>query len=495
MKHSRYLPNFTLYLSGFFFQAAVITYFYAHFDAAILRLMPDDAFYYLKIAENIAHGLGSVFSPGEPTNGYHPLWMVVLALADWAAKPGQTQFVMIALGLAVVLNVLAAHLFFNLLRTIGFSAGQSLLGAACYLFLPWMVNLTLTGLETPLFLGFLFLFLTVALRLLKDGIRPTAWDGLKLGVVAGFLLLARTDSVFFVLPAFALILLKKQARSLIALTVGGLVTTLLLSPWLLWNFIYFGTIQQSSSIAIPIINHYLHPAIWTNDYWNFALSNYVGSTYWLFFSPFVTHTKYQMDFAWWKEIAVALPFVAVALLLLFLRLNKRESRLPLILYAPVMALIFFYCAIRLFVQPWHLATLLILAIVYGLNFVPAQRIRPALIFLFVLLMLPVSAYTLRNAYFRPQEWAGRVAYFQQRFPIGLPSPSTVCITDSGIPGYFSPHTIINLDGVVNNQALNYILAGRFSDYTASKHCDIVILDESRLAFYDRNMPRSSMLSH
>ncbi|MGZ4726103.1 MAG: hypothetical protein ACXWB2_00140, partial [Acidimicrobiales bacterium] len=38
----------------------------------------DDAFYYFGIARNVAHGHGSTFDGIDPTNGYHPLWMLVL---------------------------------------------------------------------------------------------------------------------------------------------------------------------------------------------------------------------------------------------------------------------------------------------------------------------------------------------------------------------------------------------------------------------------------
>jgi len=38
----------------------------------------DDFFYYLKIAGNLAHGFGSTFNGIVSTNGYHPLWLVLL---------------------------------------------------------------------------------------------------------------------------------------------------------------------------------------------------------------------------------------------------------------------------------------------------------------------------------------------------------------------------------------------------------------------------------
>lgn len=37
----------------------------------------DDAYYYFKVAQNISEGNGSTFDGVNPTNGYHPLWMVI----------------------------------------------------------------------------------------------------------------------------------------------------------------------------------------------------------------------------------------------------------------------------------------------------------------------------------------------------------------------------------------------------------------------------------
>jgi hypothetical protein len=37
----------------------------------------DDAYYYFKVAQNISEGEGSTFDGINPTNGYHPLWMLI----------------------------------------------------------------------------------------------------------------------------------------------------------------------------------------------------------------------------------------------------------------------------------------------------------------------------------------------------------------------------------------------------------------------------------
>jgi hypothetical protein len=166
----------------------------------------------------------------------------------------------------------------------------------------------------------------------------------------------------------------------------------------------------------------------------------------------------------------------------------RPLHLPGLLVWPALALVFYYCAIRLFVQFWHLSPVVLLLLIYALNWAP--RTRLVHVGLVVLVLLPITAYTLRQGYLRPQEWKGRVAYFETVWPDHAPDGQKVCITDSGIPGYFARrHEVVNLDGLVNWRALEAIRAGRFSEYTAAIGCDFVILDESRLDFYDRNLPR------
>src|SRR3970040_1164529 len=57
------------------------TYLYAAFSEAhnfaTEWFIRDDAFYYFKVAQNISEGHGSTLDGINPTNGYHPLWMLV----------------------------------------------------------------------------------------------------------------------------------------------------------------------------------------------------------------------------------------------------------------------------------------------------------------------------------------------------------------------------------------------------------------------------------
>src|SRR5258707_2123517 len=53
----------------------------ALFAAVVIRwpdnFFADDSYFYFQVAWNMARGRGSTFNNVIPTNGYHPLWMLV----------------------------------------------------------------------------------------------------------------------------------------------------------------------------------------------------------------------------------------------------------------------------------------------------------------------------------------------------------------------------------------------------------------------------------
>ncbi|KPK53757.1 MAG: hypothetical protein AMJ63_05415 [Myxococcales bacterium SG8_38_1] len=53
----------------------------------------DDAYYYLQVAYNIAHGAGSTFDGITKTNGYQPLWMAIVVAIEFVFRFDKTFFV------------------------------------------------------------------------------------------------------------------------------------------------------------------------------------------------------------------------------------------------------------------------------------------------------------------------------------------------------------------------------------------------------------------
>src|SRR3972149_1333989 len=106
------------------FQGAVIAYVYLNFNRIVPVLMPDDAFYYLKIAENISQGYGSVFSIGEPTNGYHPLWLYYITAFHYVFNPSREQFILIVLIASSIVYIATAYPLYKYLKLLKMSDQQ-----------------------------------------------------------------------------------------------------------------------------------------------------------------------------------------------------------------------------------------------------------------------------------------------------------------------------------------------------------------------------------
>jgi hypothetical protein len=130
------------------------------------------------------------------------------------------------------------------------------LAAGLYVLNPVVAMESLNGLETALGVFCFALTTFVYLTRIDGRKRVGVGDWALLGLVIGLMLLARTDSVLYAV-VLGLHALWKGRRILIR-TVAGLafavvVTALLLAPWLVWNLVTFGTLVQSSAIAAPSV--------------------------------------------------------------------------------------------------------------------------------------------------------------------------------------------------------------------------------------------------
>ncbi|MBM4043131.1 MAG: hypothetical protein FJ290_31970, partial [Planctomycetes bacterium] len=106
-------------------------------EHALVRVVPDDAYYYFKVARNVVAGQGATFDGIHPTNGYHPLWMGMLVPVAGVVKD-PLLFVRVALGLGVALSLLSAILLHRLVERVAAAPGPvgSLWGQAPTLPLP-----------------------------------------------------------------------------------------------------------------------------------------------------------------------------------------------------------------------------------------------------------------------------------------------------------------------------------------------------------------------
>ena len=212
----------------------------------VMTFVEDDFFYYLKVAQNVANGLGSTFNGIIRTNGYHPLYFLVLVLVSKCASSvvGVFRGMWLIWMLASATTFLAAR---KLLDRPG--TGPFLANALAVVFMVPCLHIFCQGMEITLTLP-LGLCLLVAFRS-----RPASWTfvaSVGIGLLAALTMLSRLDAVFLLIALLTFTLLEPEQRRGIGMRqIGGFALggAPLLLAYFLFNHFYFHTWMPVSGSA------------------------------------------------------------------------------------------------------------------------------------------------------------------------------------------------------------------------------------------------------
>jgi len=192
----------------------------------------DDAYYYFKVAQNISEGRGSTFDGINPTNGYHPLWMLIcvpiFALARFdLILPLRVLFIVMG-----ALSAAASILLYRFLKRV-MTPGLAAL-AAIYWATDYTIQLTFyqSGLETgaaALCIIALLYTLTKYEEAWEE--RPAARKEIvTLALIAMLVMFSRLDLIFLaVLIGFRVVFRNSALRDLLGLDLLFIVTSILTS--------------------------------------------------------------------------------------------------------------------------------------------------------------------------------------------------------------------------------------------------------------------------
>jgi len=415
-------------------------------DRAILSILSDDAFYYFKIAQNIVAGLGPTFDGIVPTNGFHPLWMLLMIVVYGIAGSSLQGPVVMVMCMCGALGVGTLVLLWKLVdRQV--APGFALVSLAGFL-LPNLLNATVNGMETSLQLFALtgLLLLCYKRRLLEPdaGGRAPAILGIAIGIVT----LCRLDSVFLILAAVLLSLADRQPMRAMVMRITRMIAgfSLIMIPYFIWNVAVFGHLTPISGRAKSAF-----PALVNNGF-------------------------LYGDKALGALMIVVLLGMLATTILIDRRRGHREhlQRSPLILLA--VASVFHFVNVSVFlswgVYWWHF-TMYGLAIVIALAQM-TYRItsgRPVLATAAIIVMVVLfigGSITMksRELNVRYQQHAGwkQAAGWARHF---TDKDAVMAIVDAGLFGYYSERRVINLDGKANGyEFLEAVNADRVDAYLA-----------------------------
>jgi hypothetical protein len=431
----------------------------------IVNIQFDDAYYYLEIAKNIAAGKGVTFDGIHKTNGFHPLWLLILT--GLASVPGlgltgltratvMSQAVLLLGSLIIIKNILKGLLH------------PYLIGAVLLVPLyPRFFHIFTVGMESGLLI-FLLLLTFYLLSKLFAGITNGNWflNSLALGALSGLIILTRLDA--FVFPAAFLVALVIRGvlnrnvfwKSLSAALFAGIVTIASLLPFLLWNYHNFGTFATVSSMM---------KVKWDFSRLGFNFRYLPGNT-----------AEYYLG------VLVALSAAVISRKREYLVNEQRRSFLNTLLVFVIPAIVvvlFFFLFVKwaLFayafastipVITFGVAAVLIL-IHYRIESDVFKRKFAILIFI-VALILAVgmqvfsSSRINRSAMMRIYDaaiWARE----------NTPADAVFAMKDCGAFGYYSERTTINLDGMVNDfEYQEYLSRGELEEYLDENGVDYFV---------------------
>jgi hypothetical protein len=423
--------------------------------------LPDDAFYDFGIARHLALGDGPTFDGFTPTNGFHPLW-VALLVPIWRFAPPMDRLgpVHATMMLGAVLDVASLVVLWRLCRTrLAFSLNATIIAVGWLALNPFQVMIATCGLEAPL--------AQLLLLLLLDEELATRWrpaPRLRWSVLAGLALLARVDLVILVVvllfarlrrctPSVAS--LSANARNS-AVALGAALA--LYSPWVVYSRFTTGRWIQSSAVALPFSMAEL-PHVW--GYETVGLSTRLRMSAFALLDA-VVDTLGSMGAG--KGVAAAAVGGGVVALLLHHSPGIRRL-------APygigLLLLLVVHGAVRLVFRDWYAFPFSVgYALLLGnaLHCL-ARRVRPpwvpaALVTAVLATGIDFETHDrLRSGYF------GRMAYEAHLAPFSERSGDS----DGGVWCYLAGEGRMNLDGIVNWNALDALRTGAMLDYVEKQH--------------------------
>lgn len=434
----------------------------------LMKSLTDDAYYYFVLARN-AGQLGMISFDGiNPTNGFHLLWWILLLpLFGLPVSVGDLH-VHLALMLASVLDIIALWAIAQVAAKLTKRVALGLVAGLIYALNPMVVFQTANGLETSLGMATLSLFWLAYLQWL---ITPKCKKlSVLVGILAGLMILARTDNIFF----FGCSLLCglwywRDHRAWRTVSKAGMVAIAIILPWLLWSRIAVGSWLQESGIAVPMAIR----VRFTLDHGDKLITALIESL-----------RQLASPTLWLRGDPTGLPFIIglilwVVLLIGLIRRWKRSPKdLEIAAIAPLMgagaALLVFHAGIRWYPRPWYFvptaaAFSVGVAIVIEPLLLRHRLLLPAFgLFLYY----TIAAAAFWHVGFYP--WQQEMRHAASWIKHNLPSSSTVGSFNAGIYAFYSEKRIVGLDGVVNHAAFEAVKNRDVLHYLQASDVDFLV---------------------
>jgi|HigsolmetaAR202D_1030399.scaffolds.fasta_scaffold00001_74 hypothetical protein len=442
-----------------------------------LLMLEDDAWMVTAIARNVAIGNGMSADGVHPTNGFHPLYPVLLGSLPYLIAPNNLDFGFSAnMVMCALLNALVVFPLFGLLRQF-VERKYALLALLLFALNPYQVRLSVNAMESSLALLMLVSFCYYWYTFDRNSPKAVV----VLGILAAFATMARLDIALIAAVVGFYWLISELWKAwkadsseqpvlarLIAVSrlpfLFAIVATIVLIPYFARNRVLFGSFTPSSGRALAYMHSYVD---------SFALTS--GTQIVAYNSLF--------NFSFVTSSALAFGLIVLMLILGVLLIPRQIAwkLLPIWIFIPIQTC--YYAYLQQQGNPRYyvgISVLLLVAFAVMLQTLdtklPTQVGRVVLPALIVLI---VAGNTLEPfAFYQRQrdETSSQLAMYQAARWMSefLPPEAVIAARNSGIYQYYSEHLVINIDGKLNHEIVPVLEQRGLMDYLRANKVEYVV---------------------
>lgn len=465
------------------------------YTSSLTRFLYEDFFYYLQVARQALEGNGSTFDGEAPTNGYHPMWMLLSIAAYASAGHVMCMYVMLMLG--ALLHLLQAYLIFDTLRRLTLTVVAH---ATAMLFIVnyRLISCNLCGLETPLQGVFVLLVLRT---ILLDHAPLNLWRALLWGVLLGLAVWARFDLVLLAIFVLAYMVIQKRFHARIVNRLGyamftAVIMVVVLLPWFVFSYNNSGVLLPNSSRALSI----------HNETQRFDLSHGLAANAELLRGKFFGASTWLGDTSNLLGLSSSVPpsysnygGLSIGLLGLILAAYcwwcRRDAigfdRFLLLAYAAAQLSyysLFVRAEVR-YLMPFCLIMIVLMAMMLGAWLKHSGRWGSLIIGVAYLVLCYNVIVSGKAAWDKgwgaTRTHADHIHLYNTALWIrdNLPPDAKIGAWNAGILAYFSDRTVVNLDGVINDEAIEALAQHQLADYIEQRNIDFLVDLEVQMTHY------------
>ena len=440
-------------------------------DALIWRVLYEDCFYYLKIAQNVVAGAGVTLDGVEPTNGFHPLWMLLCVFAEAVSSRYALNIILFA---GVAAHLLQCVLIYKIVSSRG-SRGVAHAAAIFWLvsYRVWASNVC--GLETPL----VTLMVCACIYMARSRLSVSFKSSVLFGCLLGLTVLSRFDALLLLGVLLAWASLASEGRWSLRLrnaVVMGMASLLTVLPWFLWSRSASGVLLPNSRAALSLVRG--HGISMQPSFWESLVRQIKVAVYWLpdTANAFGLYPLALPSMTVAYVLSIVMFLLLAVLTVLGVRMVSGKDRAFIVMLSSFVWLHVGYYSICAYPEVRYLlpacSAIVVLAACLAVEASKRYQrawVRKALISGYVLLLASsvcagVSAWSRHQGATRTHVAHRELLETARSLHLSLGRDAVVGSWNAGIMSYYSRRTVVNLDGCVNDSALAANAKGELCSY-------------------------------